>query len=107
VWGSYKLTHALKSVAAGIISIPILVSAALPTAAQPALNLPVAVAVSETEADVIVYEPDYFAPYRPTHAKDMLKRVPGAAGALTTSTENLAGDADRRGLLRPDWHCRP
>ncbi|MDG2320803.1 MAG: hypothetical protein P8L79_11145 [Rhodospirillaceae bacterium] len=103
------MTHALKSVAAGIISIPILVSAALPTAAQPALNLPVAVAVavSETEADVIVYEPDYFAPYRPTHAKDMLKRVPGAAGALTTSTENLARDADRRGLLRPDWHCRP
>ena len=98
VWGSCKLTHALKSVAAGIISIPMLVSAALPTAAQPALNLPVAVAVSETEADVIVYESDYFAPYRPTHAKDMLERVPGAAGALTTSTGNLAGDADRRGL---------
>ena len=52
---------------------------------------------AEQEEGVTVYEPDFFAAYRPSHAKDMLERVPGAAGALSDSG-SLSGDDDRRGL---------
>ena len=52
----------------------------------------------QSEDGVIVYEPDFFVPYRPTHAKDMLERVPGATGALSSPGGNLAGDTDRRSL---------
>ena len=52
----------------------------------------------QTEEGITVYEPDFFAPYRPSHAKDMLERVPGAAGALSNSAGTLSGDDDRRGL---------
>lgn len=50
------------------------------------------------EEGITVYEPDFFAAYRPSHAKDMLERVPGAAGALSDSSGTLSGDDDRRGL---------
>lgn len=53
--------------------------------------------VQDTDG-VTVYEPDFFAPYRPTHAKDMLERVPGASGALSDGGGTLSGDDDRRGL---------
>lgn len=52
---------------------------------------------AEQEDGITVYEPDFFAAYRPSHAKDMLERVPGAAGALSGGG-TLSGDDDRRGL---------
>lgn len=52
----------------------------------------------QNDGGITVYEPDFFAPYRPTHAKDMLERVPGAAGALGDGGGTLSGDDDRRGL---------
>lgn len=52
---------------------------------------------AEQEDGITVYEPDFFAAYRPSHAKDMLERVPGAAGALSDGG-TLSGDDDRRGL---------
>jgi outer membrane receptor for ferrienterochelin and colicins len=50
------------------------------------------------EDGATIYLPTFFEPYRPSHAKDMLERVPGAAGALSTGAANNAGDEDRRGL---------
>lgn len=52
---------------------------------------------AEQEDGITVYEPDFFTAYRPSHAKDMLERVPGAAGALSDGG-TLSGDDDRRGL---------
>lgn len=50
------------------------------------------------EDGATIYLPAFFEPYRPSHAKDMLERVPGAAGALSTGSGSNAGDDDRRGL---------
>lgn len=52
----------------------------------------------QTDDGITIYEPDFFVPYRPTHAKDMLERVPGASGALGNEGGSLSGDDDRRGL---------
>jgi outer membrane receptor for ferrienterochelin and colicins len=52
----------------------------------------------QSEDGITVYGPEFFAPYRPSHAKDMLERVPGAAGALSNAAGSLGGDDDRRGL---------
>lgn len=65
-------------------------------AQDPDLTLPPA--SEQTDDGITVYEPDFFTPYRPTHAKDMLERVPGAAGALGNASGTLSGDDDRRGL---------
>ena len=54
---------------------------------------------AEQREGITVYEPEFFTPYRPTHAKDMLDRIPGAANAISNAGGgNLAGDDDRRGL---------
>ncbi len=52
----------------------------------------------QSEDGVTVYGPEFFEAYRPTHAKDMLERVPGAAGALSNSAGGASGEEDRRGL---------
>ncbi|MFL2769958.1 MAG: TonB-dependent receptor plug domain-containing protein [Rhodospirillaceae bacterium] len=84
-----------------IVLIPFVLTFALlcavkPGQAQSQTKLPVA--ASQEEAGITIYEPNFFSDYRPTHAKDMLERIPGAAGALSSSRGNLAGDQDRRGL---------
>lgn len=58
----------------------------------------VAPTAEQSDDGVTIYEPGFFAPYRPTHAKDMLERVPGASGALGNEGGTLSGDDDRRGL---------
>ena len=66
---------------------------------QPAAPTTPASIDAEQREGITVYEPEFFAPYRPTHAKDMLDRVPGAANAISNAGGgNLAGDDDRRGL---------
>lgn len=82
------MRHYWKALALTFCTTIMLTSAA--SAQQPAPSV-------EQEEGVTVYEPDFFAAYRPSHAKDMLERVPGAAGALSDGG-TLSGDDDRRGL---------
>lgn len=61
---------------------------------------PIAVAQDAADAEnrsVITYEADYFEPYGPISAKDMLARVPGADAILSGGLSGTGGE-DRRGL---------
>lgn len=49
------------------------------------------------EDGATIYLPEFFEAYRPSHAKDMLERVPGAAGAISSPGGGNNED-DRRGL---------
>jgi outer membrane receptor for ferrienterochelin and colicins len=50
------------------------------------------------EDGATIYLPEFFEAYRPSHAKDMLERVPGAAGALSAPGGGNSETDDRRGL---------
>ncbi|MEQ8508892.1 MAG: TonB-dependent receptor [Rhodospirillaceae bacterium] len=65
---------------------------------SPAYSQTLPDALPQIEDGITVYEPEFFVPYRPSHAKDMLERVPGASVVLNDSGGTLSGDDDRRGL---------
>ncbi|MEQ8733786.1 MAG: TonB-dependent receptor [Rhodospirillaceae bacterium] len=65
---------------------------------SPAYSQTLPDALPQAEDGITVYEPEFFVPYRPSHAKDMLERVPGASVVLNDSGGTLSGDDDRRGL---------
>ena len=50
---------------------------------------------SNDAGSIIVYDPEYFKPYRPMSAEDMLRRIPGTEGLLNTYGFN---QNDKRGL---------
>lgn len=76
----------------------LLLSSTVLQAQQPGASTGQPNAVAQEDGSITTYEPDFFAPYRPTHAKDMLERVPGASSALSDGGGTLSGDDDRRGL---------
>ena len=79
---------AILALTAGLIGLPLLNWAQAQSTPLP----------EQSDDGVTVYGLEFFEPYRPTHAKDMLERVPGAAGALNNSAGTASGDEDRRGL---------
>ena len=51
-----------------------------------------------SEEGITIYNAEFFEPYRPSHAKDMLERIPGATAALNNRYDISGEESNRRGL---------
>ncbi len=90
------MRHPFSLVLSLVRTFTVLLAALILSAVAAAQDAPPSGIIEEDGATI--YLPAFFEAYRPSHAKDMLERVPGAAGALSTGAGNAAGDDDRRGL---------
>ena len=55
-------------------------------------------ASNNSEEGITIYNFEFFEPYRPSHAKDMLERIPGATAALNNRGDISGEESNRRGL---------